>query len=147
MAIELEVWKPNPDKPGYLKLERRRTNGEVFDDLKAALTKAGMMPDEYFSCLDRGGVIPRYRWITCYAVTGGSEGHYSHIEVIGRPESMRAQFYDTSSPDGKNWHWHKIDDTLSGGPCIRHQIALGKTFEGMDRAQQIAAFCAKALDA
>jgi hypothetical protein len=26
--------------------------------------------------------IGRYRWIACYAVTGGSEGHYIHVDRL-----------------------------------------------------------------
>ena len=44
--------------------------------------------DEYFSNMARhnkrgGDPFPQeYNWIACYAVTGGSEGHYVHVDVI-----------------------------------------------------------------
>lgn len=61
----------------------------------------------------------RWRWIASYAVTGGSEGHYIHIDIIG-----------ADGEEGK----------------VR-QVFLGKTFRGMAHAQRIAARCAELLGA
>ena len=35
--------------------------------------------------------IGRYRWIACYAVTGGSEGHYVHVDRIWCEDYKPAQ--------------------------------------------------------
>lgn len=43
--------------------------------------------DEYFSNMLRHHPSrqwpSQHRWIACFAVTGGSEGHYVHVEAIG----------------------------------------------------------------
>lgn len=66
--------------------------------------------------------IGRYRWIACYAVTGGSEGHYIHVDRIYEAEPYARQF--TYEP-----------------------IFLAKTFGGYERACQIAAYLGSRLDA
>lgn len=58
----------------------------------------GHMVDEYFSvaATDRSkdqSVWPsKYKWIACYAVTGGSEGHYIHIDAVTPDEPSRGLF-------------------------------------------------------
>jgi len=37
-------------------------------------------------------LIPNPRWIACYAVTGGSEGHYVHVDLIGSEEARKLVF-------------------------------------------------------
>lgn len=56
------------------------------------------------------------KWIACYAVTGGSEGHYIHVDVIRTDQS-------------------------------RDMVFLGKTFQGMEHAQKMAARLAEELGA
>jgi hypothetical protein len=51
----------------------------------------------------------RYQWISVFPVTGGSEGHYLHVEIITPPKEARGQ-----------------------GP--REMVFLGKTFMGWDYA-------------
>lgn len=64
--------------------------------------------------------IGRYRWIACYAVTGGSEGHYVHVDRLYLEK--------------------EYDRTFTIEP-----ILLIKTFGGYDRACQIAAHIGKRL--
>lgn len=92
VPIEIEVWEPNPEKPGYLRFVRMKTVQEVFDELKVRLEAEGLVPDEYFSI----GVdyslsgkkygetpIPSDYWrIICFAVRGSSEGYYMHVGLI-----------------------------------------------------------------
>lgn len=105
--VETYIMEPVPDKPGYSRLARQKTVREVYEELRAIL---GHYPDgaeEYFSIgmyhtLDRetrgkhlsdderyevykrihGGDTP---WpegrIHISVVTGGSEGHYTHVDV------------------------------------------------------------------
>lgn len=92
--IEIELMEPVPDKPGYVRVRARRPIGEVLRELNAKLEVEGMLPDEYgfgasFSPTPPHDRItaepwPEWRWIAVYAVTGGSEGHYIHIDAIGR---------------------------------------------------------------
>lgn len=63
-----------------------RTLGEVAHDLGVAFALLGIEPDEYGPTAgsgERDTAWPvSYRWIACYAVTGGSEGWYTHIDAI-----------------------------------------------------------------
>lgn len=61
-----------------------------------------------------------YRWISCYAVTGGSEGHWVHVDVIGGSDE---------------------------DPDRRELIFLAKTFMGWEHACKIAQACATILQA
>jgi len=96
--IQLETWAPDPERPGYLKFESTPSYRDVFRQLAAALESEELI-DEYFSPAieletgDRdhphtdGGRLdahlPRHiRWVACWAVTGGSEGHYIHVEFL-----------------------------------------------------------------
>jgi hypothetical protein len=106
--VETTVWVPNPDKPGYLLPHRRKTIREVCDELRAI---TGECPE---GCTE-GFSVPSWtkgddEWpqgqTVVYAVTGGSEGHWVHVE-IRRPFS------------GKEETTHAI---------------LGKTFDGFDAA-------------
>ncbi len=74
-----------------------RTIRAIYKDLHAALKAKGLI-DEYFNAASRfPGMEPNtpgYRlgldsvwpedakWVACYAVTGGAEGHYIHVDVI-----------------------------------------------------------------
>ena len=64
-----------------------------------------------------------YQWVACYAVTGNSEGHYIHVDVVLNGYTM---------PQERT--------------TVQH-IALGKTFCGWDVACLVAAACSKLLDA
>src|SRR5262249_40066126 len=60
--------------------------------------------DEYFHGPDRldrngGERVPKdWRWLACYPVTGGSEGHYVHVEFASEVEEVSAWL-----PDAKDW--------------------------------------------
>lgn len=80
--------------------------------------------DEVFS-IDK--TLPKewpdgYRWVACYAVTGDSEGHYVHVDLV------------------KGYRL-----TADAGPLVGDVIHVGmaKTFLGAKRAQEIAARCAE----
>jgi len=64
----------------------------------------------------------RYRWIACYAVTGGNEGWWVHVDFV----------LDGYGDGNKVTVQH-------GGTC--------KTFHGRDHAQKIAQRCAELLGA
>lgn len=123
-SIDTQVWVANPDKPGYLQLERTRTIGEVYRDIRAAFGEYPEGAEEYLSVIydfgapDRGTGEP---WpegrIAVYPVTGGSEGHYVHVDVI------------PSSASGK-----------------RIPVLLAKTFAGWDAAWYFARNLAERLE-
>lgn len=127
--IEIEVWEPNPDKPGYLRFVRMKTLQEVFDELEARLEADGLLPDEYFSIspdyelmkgnqgkgYDEIEIPERYWRVVCFAVKGTSEGYYVHVGVI-----------------------------LVGGQY--QNLFLGKTFQGLDYALKVANACTRHLE-
>ena len=87
------VHKPDPEKPGYLILDRMRTYQELFDFCKKHLDASGVYDHlEYFSLssflryeLKAGPNDPlpeNLRRIIVYPVTGGSEGFYIHVEML-----------------------------------------------------------------
>jgi hypothetical protein len=88
--IEIQLWEDVPDKPGYVREAGRLTIDEVCNQFNAKLKALEIAPDEYGFYLwhdggsknDKGKEFPAWHWIACYPVTGGSEGHYMHIDVI-----------------------------------------------------------------
>jgi hypothetical protein len=84
------------DEDGYIKNERGRPVADIVKDLNTAMGRLEWPPEEPFGgkyegfghSWDSPGKRPiwpnEWSWIACFAVTGGSEGHYVHIEVIHR---------------------------------------------------------------
>ena len=117
--VDIETWIPNPDKPNYLILDRRRTIGEVFEDLKQALKEQEVYDDlDYFSISgkDADEVFPDFNWISVFIVRGGSEGFYYHVEAI-KGDNRRLLYL------GKTL-WEKFDK------AIPIQNVLVKLFQG-----------------
>lgn len=119
--IELDLWKPNPEQPGYLVFDRAATMGEVYDAAKAALQAAGLWEAlDYFDLSTdyqpdpRRLPRPRARWVGCFAVEGDNEGWYIHVEAIALLDE----------------NWSQTDR------C--ELLLLGKTFAGLPTAMQIA---------
>lgn len=119
--IEIEIYRPHPEKPGYLKLERNKTIVEVYDELVPILKEQGVYDElDYFTISGSWQderEFPNYRWIACFAVEGGNEGHYIHVEAI-------------SNADGE---------------FQREIVFLGKTFCGLDYALKVANVCTKSF--
>lgn len=98
--IELEHWSPNLEKPGYLKYDGQPTIRKVVDELNRRLFEALegetlelFKGDRGFSAWnltedgrDQEMLWPRARWIACFAVEGGSEAEWVHIEAIAIQE-------------------------------------------------------------
>lgn len=100
-----------------------KTIRAVYEEMYARLTASphGDAMD-YFSLSDgtpaAAKLIPvDFRWVACYPVTGGSEGHYIHVDLILKDGTTRLPLF------------------------------LGKTFLGWAKACEIANFCAEALAA
>jgi len=87
-----------------------RTLRDIYKDLRAALKFKGCI-DEYFNAASRfpgsdpndpinqgfrlglDSVWPAdTKWIACYVVTGGSEGHYIHVDVIHSDQTRDLAF-------------------------------------------------------
>jgi hypothetical protein len=111
--ISTEIYVQHPEKPGYLKEERKKTVQEVFNELTSMLKEQGIYDElESFSIMmgyDKKGDFPNYRWISCFVVEGGSEGHYIHVDIIA----------------------HDVRETLY----------LGKTFMGIEHALKVSNLC------
>jgi hypothetical protein len=83
LPIQTQVWEPGPD--GHWHRVRIKTVAEVFTEIRDALGPAPAGAEEG---LDMAPWIPNdLAWppgrIAVFAVTGDSEGHYVHVEVLG----------------------------------------------------------------
>lgn len=128
-VVSTHVWACdlNPERRGYLRMVRRLTIGEVFESLNDELglgkDEFGMQElprglDEYFRLsiyLDESREWPDGRMIV-YVVTGGSEGHYLHVDVVSTTHAR-----------------------------VSESLFLGKTFAGWDAAWDAAKLIGKAL--
>jgi len=99
------------------------TVADVYQKLRDILEAENLI-DEYFSLsivTDQTfwKLVESWRWIACYAVTGGSEGHYVHVDLISG--------YD------QDWTGKA------------HHLITGKTFLGLAHALKIANRCAELL--
>ena len=82
--IEIGVYMAVEGKK-YMHYSHNRSIGEIFQELKKRLEKDRFLPEEYFNIAPWQSAekeFPQWRWIACYAVTGCSEGHYIHVDVI-----------------------------------------------------------------
>jgi hypothetical protein len=117
--IETQIWEQNPERPeGYLRVARLKSVGEVFREIRGVFGDYPEGCEEYLnisSPLDEGTPWPDGR-IAVYPVTGSSEGHYIHVDVIDYGDGHR---------------------TL---------VLLGKTFAGWDAAWYFARNLAEVLD-
>lgn len=118
--IEISIYEPHPDMPGYVLQAGRKTVRQVYDELVQRLKNDDMLPEYRFSiCVSAKDIaeepFPEHRWIACFAVRGDSEGHCIHVEVI--------------APGGN-----------------RKLLYLGKTLQGLARAQAIANACGAHLE-
>ena len=132
LRFEFEKYEPVPDKPGYHRHVRNCTKGEFEDALEEYLkyewvssrnNKGYSDCHSVFDWLDymsiqselgivekRDEEIPDFRWIICWFVEGGSEGHYFHIEAV-EPQT----------------HQHIpliLAKTLSGDPGLANMINM-----------------------
>lgn len=138
-CIQLDVWRRVVDAEGKDTGRCVRVAGrpvvEVMRELDRRLTSEDLI-DEYFAmgqeyqyAQARKSYTPvdwpaSYRWIACYAVRGGSEGHYTHVDLIME-----------NGKQGSEADW------------VRVSLAMIKTFKGMEHARTIAARCADHLGA
>lgn len=139
LRIDPANWRPDPERPGFQIRGTRLASKQVFARLQKAL-RTLPVPDEvaqwldgsttarsvldlcdYFSfgpCgADGDGPLPEFDWIACYAMTGGSEGHYVHVDLLGNGDNDVAVY----------------------------RLAVGKTFGGWEVAWFVAQLCAYLL--
>ena len=89
-CIETEVYEPIPEKPGFVREVRKRTFGEIYKETRQFLEERDIWDSLDYFHLSRDykddkfedKLFPNWRWIACYAVVGGSEGHYIHVDII-----------------------------------------------------------------
>lgn len=110
--IEIDVWEPNPEKPGYLRFVRKKTVQEVYDELKARLEAEKLVPDEYFNISSeyrysdekpKETPMPTDYWrIISFAVKGGSEGYYIHVGLILGGKKYQDLFLGKTLQEGED---------------------------------------------
>jgi hypothetical protein len=92
--FETSIYEKDPEKPGYLRFLRMATYQELFDYCDKVLRSSGIHDElEYFDLMQHKSAdlpLPRHlKWLAVFAVTGGSEGHYVHVEIIYQGEDIR----------------------------------------------------------
>lgn len=88
--IETEVWVDNPNKEGYLKLERRKSFLEVFNEVINAVKDENEFSELDYFLLDheirhgkyKKALFPKVYKFICYANEGANEGHYIHVDIL-----------------------------------------------------------------
>lgn len=130
-AIETAIYIPHPDRPGFLKCEGARGVRDVIEELNQRLylvladdTGEEFRGENGFSAWpiyprEDNPPWPEARWIACFAVEGGSEAHWVHIEATALVMEGRGQ----------------TDQ--------RQLMGTFKTFGGLERALEIAAISAR----
>lgn len=141
VTVELEEWRyvdVDGTETQYVERAAGRHAYLVVGELAAAL---GDDVDEYITPgyafkydgqiagrdLPRIEQVPRYDRIACYAVVGGSEGHYVHVDL----------------------HLHRDVSERRGDPREEGtlNLVLIKTFKGAEHAWLLARRCAELLGA
>jgi len=92
--IEIDFWKPHPEKPGCVLYDKGRSVQEVFEELKSRLDSLGYLPDEYFLMdneWDNGRLWPQGGDIFCTVDYGASEGVYLDVYLKFLDESQKMQ--------------------------------------------------------
>ena len=83
-TVEVLEFEAIDGKPGYVKAKQGRLLSDIRAELIEELKQAGLYDElDYFSTLprDKSARCPLdYKVIACFAVVGGSEGHYIHVE-------------------------------------------------------------------
>jgi hypothetical protein len=118
--INIQLWEDIPEQPGYVRAAGRLTIDEVCKQLNEKLKALDIAPDEYGFDLwndwdnknDEGKEFPVWRWIACYPVTGTSEGHYMHIDVI--------------TPTGEHKHMYLAKTLREGQPGMEYAYEVCK---------------------
>lgn len=152
--VATEVWAVTLDESGaetgYIGRRRGRTMGEIAEDIEGAFKALDRYdhPDDQYPAhtfADEGLSVCQWaevagkrgpdvvwpehvRWVAAYVVTGGSEGHWVHVDLV---MSCR----------------HGGDPYRPGDRQESVQAFLCKTFQGREHAQRIAAKFSELLGA
>jgi hypothetical protein len=108
--------------PNCLNVTGETTLGRLGDLIVPELKRLGLWEElDYFNMdfqIEKNtqlrDILPEhFNWISVWAVPGGSEGHYVHVELVGACESL---------------------ENCRQSRKLTRCIFLGKTFMGMDHA-------------
>lgn len=119
-TVSMDVWRfirEGERQTNFIRRAHGRPAGQVLDEVRTKLGKAG------YDYLALGGSfrfdeeIPEHHSVACYVVTGGSEGHYVHVDIMvpnGRGLVARnLMLLKTFEGDRKAWgHARKIANLL-----------------------------------
>ena len=118
LIVPIDLWGPSAEKPGYLSRIRQSTIGEVLVGLQEYLPL--YIPDykemsEGMSYswwgdkkMNKDDAFPASHWISCYLVTGGSEGHYIHVDTIDK-DGNRQLIYLEKTFSGSVYGWRIVE--------------------------------------
>jgi hypothetical protein len=114
----LDAAVPPPAGAAETILTDGRTVGEIAVELRRRI---GGVEYVEAGSTGRGAPWPAYpRWLACYAVAGGNEGHYVHVDAL------HAQVR---------------------GPALVQQLLVVKVLTGREHALAVASLCARLLSA
>ena len=100
-TVRLDVWRVVLDsqtgaETGFIEREKGRPVGQIVDDLKRTIRRFSYeyasLSSHFFHSSVAGHYegwnieCPKANRVTVYAVTGGSEGHYVHVDLYVRDE-------------------------------------------------------------
>ena len=97
LVVETDIYGPS-EKEGYVKVVGTKSLRDVLNEITQMLPLYGTSVDDmdYFDlCTRRIGDMPfpqTYFRLICFAVTGGSEGHYIHVGVVQKDEKYQDLF-------------------------------------------------------
>lgn len=98
-----------PPAPLDLWDDQPRSYADVIRELNVRLKDLIADIGEDFSCAAWGKekeAMPKsWRWISCYAVRGGSEGYYVHVDLIFSPEGSEQDGRRQMIGLCKCWSW------------------------------------------
>lgn len=124
-TVDLQIYEPSPDKPGYLRFVRNLSYNEAVKAIKNAFGSKEDLDNafDYFypPCeikYEKGksldDQIPTFRRAIVYTVTGSNEGDYIHGELWGM-NGERYPLFLAKTFSGRNAAWtyaRKLADIL-----------------------------------
>lgn len=102
--MDVTLWKPHPTMPGFSVVDRRKTVGEIVEELDALIpSEVRETSLEYgfvTSGLPREQPCPRHDRLIAYAVEGRNEGYFVFFDALFGDERQSIAMAKFCSWDG-----------------------------------------------